>query len=131
MVNQVMFHVGMGVDPSGIMTYGASKGVVTQAYSALGNTPWNKHANPDIIHGTVTGTVARAHNVSNVQVALKWIVQQGIPAVTKSATLAHLQQDFDLWSWNLTAEEVTTLNSFRTKVPFDNPSYACSSSAEE
>merc|ERR1712176_196071 len=84
MVNQVMFHVGMGVDPSQIMSYGASKGVVTQAYSALGNTPWTKHANPDILHGNVTGTVARAHNVSNIQVALKWIVQQGIPAVTKS-----------------------------------------------
>lgn len=125
MVNQIMFHVGMGVDPKGFMDFDAAHGVVTQAYSALGNTPWTKHANPDILSGPTTTKVAKAHNVSTVQVALKWIVQQGVPAVTKSATFAHLQEDLDLWSWNLTEDEVTTLNAYKTKVPFDNPSYAC------
>jgi diketogulonate reductase-like aldo/keto reductase len=127
MVNQVMYHVGMGLDPRGIMSYSNKSGVVVQAYSALGNTPWSKHANPEILHGNVTGAVAKAHNVSSIQVALKWIVQQGIPAVTKSTELVHLQQDMDLWSWMLTPAEVTMLDSFRTKVPFDNPSYACDS----
>merc|ERR1712139_307144 len=108
------------------MSYDKSHGVVTQAYSALGNTPWTKHANPDILHGSLTSGIAKSHNVSTVQVALKWIVQQGIPAVTKSSSLAHLQSDVDLWSWDFTSDEVTSLNGYKTKVPFDNPSYACS-----
>ena len=32
--------------------------------------------------------------------------QLGIPAVTKSSSLEHLQQDLDLWSWDLDAKDV-------------------------
>merc|ERR1719277_800176 len=47
MVNQVGYHIGMGPDPSGFRSFADSKGVVLQAYSPLGNTPWKKGANPD------------------------------------------------------------------------------------
>ena len=35
--------------------------------------------------------------------------QLGIPAVTKSSSLEHLQQDLDLWSWDLDAKDVGLL----------------------
>lgn len=125
MVNQIMYHAGMGVDPKAFMSYDKSHGVQTQAYSALGNTPWTKHANPDILHGNLTTGIAKKHNVSTVQVALKFIVHQGLPAVTKSTNAAHLASDLDLWSWDFDDADVAALNSYKTKVPFDNPSYAC------
>jgi len=125
MVNQLMYHAGMGADPKSFMSYDKSHGVVTQAYSALGNTPWSHHANPEILHGNLTTGIAQKHKVSTVQVALKFIVHQGIPAVTKSVNAAHLKSDLDLWSWDLDDDDVAALNGFKTKVPFDNPSYAC------
>jgi len=127
MVNQVMMHAGMGVDPGNIVSYGKSMGVVTQAYSALGNTPWTHHAEPEILTGNLTTAIAKAHNVSTVQVALKFLVEAGIPAVTKSSSPSHLASDVDLWSWNLTEEESQSLNEFRIHKIFDKYSFACSS----
>eukprot|EP00930_Biecheleria_cincta_P087186 TRINITY_DN76437_c0_g1_i1.p1 TRINITY_DN76437_c0_g1~~TRINITY_DN76437_c0_g1_i1.p1 ORF type:complete len:330 (-),score=62.85 TRINITY_DN76437_c0_g1_i1:171-1160(-) len=125
MVNQLMYHAGMGVDPKSFFSYDKSHGVVTQAYSALGNTPWTKQANPELLHGNMTTKIAQNHKVSTVQVALKYIVQKGIPAVTKSTSLAHLQSDLDLWSWDLNDDEVAVLDAYKSKAWFDNPSFAC------
>jgi len=125
MVNQFMYHVKMGVDPSGYVTYDMSHGVVTQAYSALGNNFFG--ADPDILHGNVTTPVAKKHGVSTAQVALKWIVQKNIPAVTKSANPTHLKEDLDLWSWDFDIDDIAALDSMKGKGGYAAPSYACDS----
>lgn len=125
MVNQMMYSMGMGEDPDGRMTSDKKRGVVTQAYSALGNTPWAKHANPDIISGNLTTRIAKKHNVSTVQVALKYIVSQGIPAVTKSSNPKHLASDLDLWSWDLDDDDKKALNAKRYPLIKHMTSYAC------
>jgi len=129
MVNQVMYHLGMGVDPAGFMTYAKRRGVVLQAYSVLGNTPWTHHADDNILNGELTKKIGQAHNKSSVQVALKWVVTQGVPAVTKSSSPTHLAQDLDLWSWDLTAGELGALNNMSK--PGGYPSFACSSAEEQ
>lgn len=132
--NQVMFHVGMGPN-SGIdvlLNYSQPKGVVTQAYSSLGNTPWGGHANTDILHGNVTGGVAKSHNVSSVEVALKYIVDKQIPSVTKSSNPAHLASNLGIFNWNLTADERDTLDKYVLpgSRAFDKYSFACNSMNE-
>merc|ERR1712187_263108 len=129
--NQVMFHVGMGPN-SGIeeiIKYSKQKGVVTQAYSSLGNTPWTKHANPDILNGNVTATIAKNHQASTVEVALKYVVDHGVPAVTKSSNPKHFQSNLKIFSWNLTVAEHATLDNY--VLPgnrfFDKYSFACNS----
>lgn len=70
MINQIQFHVGSGVnvDAQALLAYHKSHGVVTQGYSTLGNTPWGHHASKDILHGNLTTSIAKKHNVSTVQV---------------------------------------------------------------
>ena len=41
--------------------------VVTSA-GGQGNTPWTHHASEDILKGVLTTSIAKAHNVSTVQV---------------------------------------------------------------
>merc|ERR1712187_960560 len=105
------------------------KGVVLQAYSPLGNTPWRHGPNQEILKGNMTTTLARAHGKSTIQVALKWLVQHGVAAVTKSSNPVHLAQDLDLWSWNLTADEIEKADKFRN-VGFDMPSFSCNFESE-
>ena len=92
-----------------------------QAYSALGGDATFRKA---IIEGELETEIAKAHNVSSVQVALKWIVDQGIPALTKADKHAYLLEDADLWSWNFTASEMAKLTA--KKRPIGLPSFACS-----
>lgn len=133
--NQVMFHVGMG-PKSGmdeIVKYHDAHGVVTQTYSSLGNTPWSKHANPDILHGPVTGAIAKAHNVSTPEVALKYIVDKGYSSVTKSSNPAHLASNLAIFDWKMTDAEVKTLDNYvlpGTRM-FDKYSFGCNSMSED
>merc|ERR1712007_161365 len=83
MVNQVGYHIGMGNDPSGIRSFCDEKGVVLQAYSPLGNKPWTKGADSEILSGAFTTALGKAHGKSTVAVALKWLVQHGVPTITK------------------------------------------------
>jgi len=128
MVNQVMYHIGMGPDPAGFQSYARSRGMVMQAYSTLGNAPWTGHAAEEITRGNLTSSIGRAHGKNSVQVALKWVVEQGVPAVTKSSNPAHLASDLDLWSWNFTPAELAALNAHKS--PWGYPSFACNSAEE-
>jgi diketogulonate reductase-like aldo/keto reductase len=127
MVNQVMYHVGMFENAKPIVAYHKEKGIVTQAYSALGNTPWGHHADPDILSGDLTSGIAKAHGISTVEVALKWLVNQGVPAVTKSGNPKHLKSDLNLWSWDFDEDEIKQLNAMKSKQWFQDYSYACNS----
>ena len=121
MVNQVQYHIGMGRDPDGFKSFADAHGVVLQAYSALGTSDSPDH--DFILHGNLTRDIGAKYNKSPVQVALKYIVQQGIPAITKSANPSHLADDLDLFSWNLTADDVQALDAYVDD--HDHPSFAC------
>jgi len=122
MVNQVGYHIGMGPDASGFKSFADSKGIVLQAYSPLGNGPVHRGPQEEILHGELTSRLAKAHDKSTIQVALKWLVQHSIPVVTKSSNPAHLRADLDLWSWNLTEAEMAEADDYHLP---GMPSFAC------
>merc|ERR1712086_477768 len=117
-VNQVEFHIGMGADPEGLMSYSAGKGIIVEAYSPLGTNT------TELINGHLTTMIGAAHNKSSPEVALNWILQH-IPAVTtKSANPAHLAEDLAVLDWKLTETDMQTLDA-ATK-PSGTPSFMCS-----
>eukprot|EP01047_Picozoa_sp_COSAG01_P072366 COSAG01_NODE_11486_length_1924_cov_1.311781_2_plen_312_part_00 len=127
MVNQLRFHVGMGADPDGFASFCKTHGCVMQAYGTLGNPPLDPRdpgASKDILHGKLTTSIAKAHNVSAAQVALKWIVQHGFPAITKADNPQFLAEDIALWPWELTAGEMAALDAHRMPNA-GQPSFVC------
>lgn len=111
-LNQVMYHVGMGNSPdvaTDYKDYMQSKGIVYMSFSTLcgpcdGETM-------ELITGDLVTEIGNAHNVTGAQVALKWAVQQGIPVVPKSSNPKHQAQDFDLFSFTLSDDEMLRLTS--------------------
>lgn len=57
--------------------------------------------------------IGKAHSVSPAQVALKWLVQQNITVVTAADNAAYIQEDIDLFSFELTAVEMATLAAIK------------------
>ena len=117
MVNQLQYHVGMGSDPNEIRSYLASHNITMQAYSPLGDNT------TELITGNLTTSIGQLHNKSSVQVALRFLIQSGVPLVTKSDSLIHLADDIDLFSWELSDEEMTEL--YQAKTPAGEPSFRC------
>ena len=67
-VNQIQFHVGMGPDPEGLVSYCKSKGIQVEAYSPLGDGK-----SSELITGDLVTSIGNNHGKSGVQVALRWI----------------------------------------------------------
>merc|ERR1712217_961414 len=109
-VNQVQYHIGMGADPRGLRSYLDGKGIVMQAYSPL-DTLLGDHG---LIHGNLTNGIGKAYNKTGAQVALRWVAQHGVPFNTASNKAGHLQEDLDVLAFNLTAEDMKTLDAAST-----------------
>merc|ERR1711918_219401 len=102
-LNQIDMHVGWGKDMLGIWSYNRKRGIVPQAYSPLGGR--EGAFDPEVLHGNLTNRIAKAHNKSAADVALKWLVANMVPLAVQSMNPEHLAADIDLWSWSFTPEE--------------------------
>ena len=111
--NQVQYHVGMGretISELHDMAYMKSKGVVYAAYSSLcGPCPDGGHA--ELISGPLVTSIGAKHGKSGAQVALRWVVQQGVPVIPKATRAEYLAEDFDLFDWSLSDEEMQRLGN--------------------
>ena len=121
MVNQFQLHVGMGPDPQGFLAMNAARGIVSQAYSPIGS---GGHGSSDILSGPLTTKIAKAHNKSTAQVALKYLVQLNAAVVTKSSSPEHLKQDVELFDWSLTRRDMKELAAAMFASD-DTPSFEC------
>eukprot|EP01052_Picozoa_sp_SAG31_P015954 SAG31_NODE_1040_length_10203_cov_3.045428_7_plen_352_part_00 len=119
-VNQIQYHVGMGKDPEGLLSYSKARGIVVQAYSPLASGRLLQSPPRPLI------AIAQARNKSIAQVALKWILQADtatMALVTKADKQAYIAEDLSLFHWELTDDEMSTLNAI-TK-PSNVPSWGC------
>ncbi|MEU3183578.1 aldo/keto reductase [Streptomyces sp. NPDC006923] len=98
----------------------AGLGVVTQAWSPLGgvNQYWedgrNAAKNP-LAHPTVTGIAAR-YGKTPAQVVLRWHLENGLSAIPKSVRPHRIAENFDVFDFALTADEVAAIDAIDTGV---------------
>merc|ERR1712161_52612 len=80
------------------------------AYSSLCG-PCPDGGNMELINGSLVTDIGRAHGKTGAQVALKWVVQQGIPIIPKSTNPKHLKENFEMFDFELTQEEMQKLTA--------------------
>jgi len=115
-LNQVMYHVGMGTSPDVATDYKdfmQQVGIVYMSFSTLCG-PCDGDDPKVLTEGPLVTEIGKKHNKSGAQVALRWAVQQGVPVVPKSKDAKHLVEDFDLFSFNLTEEDMARLSAATT-----------------
>ena len=67
---------------------------------------------PTTLEEPVVRAIAKAHGKSAAQIMLRWIAQQGIATQPRSVSVAHMQENLDVFSgWELTAAEMERLSS--------------------
>ena len=80
------------------------KKITYAAYSPLGGL-----SGVDVLKNPTVLAVGEAHNKSSAQVALRWVTQQGVVAVTASTKASHLRGDLDIFDFTLTDDEMASL----------------------
>jgi diketogulonate reductase-like aldo/keto reductase len=121
-VNQIEYHVGMGTDAQGLVSYHNEHGIVTQAYSPLGN------GDSTLITGDLVTGIGQAHGWTGAQASMRWLIENDIALSTKTTKQSHMEEDLAIFDDALAADEKSQLDA-ATK-PAGSPSWACSSAEE-
>jgi len=121
-VNQVQYHVGMGVDPISVKSYCEQHNIHLQAYSPLGD------GSTELITGDLVSGIGGNHNKTGAQVSLRWIYENGVSLTTKTTKEQHMREDLDVFNFQLEADEKQKLDSAAS--PAGKPSFKCNSAFE-
>lgn len=110
-VNQIEHNVFSHDDDT--VAYCRANNITVEAYSPLGS-PARHKSGPSIFNSSTIAEIAKAHNVSAPQVALRWVVQAGHVMTVLSESVDYDVEDADLFSFELSDAEMDTLNKLQT-----------------
>lgn len=85
-----------------------SKGIVAEAWSPLGGTGGNLLGSP------VLAEIGAKYGKSAAQVVIRWHIQRGVVVLPKSTHAERIKQNFDVFDFNLTSEDMTAITALNT-----------------
>lgn len=114
--NQFENHVF--IDQSALLKKTRDMGAFATAYAPI--------AKGQVADEPVLQHIAKKHKVSATQVALRWLIEQeDVVAIPKSSQLIRIKQNFDVFNFHLTAEEVEEIGKLRQRnLRLINPEFA-------
>merc|ERR1712107_538804 len=110
-------------DPTGVKSASEKHGIHLQAYSPLGN------GESDLITGDLVTGIGAKYDKTGAQVALRWIQENGVSLTTKTTKTSHMQEDLDVFTFELSAEDKASLDA--AKQPSGSPSFMCNKLAQD
>jgi diketogulonate reductase-like aldo/keto reductase len=112
-VNQIELHPYFQQKP--VQELGAQHGILTQAWSPIGGITFyrdGKHGST--LQDPVIGSIAEAHDKTPAQVMLRWHLQQGRSAIPKSTKPQRIAENFDVFDFDLTHDELAAIDALDT-----------------
>ena len=102
-VNQVELHPFFAQE--GALENMKAYGVVPQAWGPLAEGKHGIFTDPDLT------AIGNKYGKSAAQVVLKWNAQRGVSIIPKSTHVERMEQNIDIWDFDLTDEEMKTVAS--------------------
>jgi diketogulonate reductase-like aldo/keto reductase len=98
-----------------VQAYGAEHGILTQAWAPIGGiTFYRDSGHRSTLEDPVLGEIAKTHGKTPAQVMLRWHVQQSRSAIPKSTKPARIAENFDVFDFELTAEQLAAIDGLDT-----------------
>lgn len=91
-----------------MQVYDRENNIVTQPWSPLGN------GNAELLQNPSLKSIAEKYHKTVAQVILRWHLQEGFVIIPKSITPSRIEENFDVFDFELTNEEMNTVRSLDT-----------------
>ena len=106
--NQVLYHLGSRGIEYDLLPWCQQQQMPVMAYSPLAQAGRLRNG---LLKNAVVNEIAHAHNISAAQVLLAWVIShQGVMAIPKAATIAHVQQNAAVLEVELSSAELAMLD---------------------
>ena len=93
-----------------------SYGTIIESWYPIG------HGDKDLINQEIFSKLAKKYNKTNVQIILRWHIQKGNVVFPKSTNPLHIKENFDIFDFNLTNQEMDEIDKMgKTKRFFTVP----------
>nr|XP_035924301.1 aldo-keto reductase family 1 member C4-like isoform X2 [Halichoerus grypus] len=117
--NQVECHPYL--NQSKLLEFCKSKDIVLTAYAALGSDSrkeWVNKNTPVLLKDPVLKAIAEKHRCTPAQVALRFQLQRGVVALAKSFNEKRIQENFQVFDFQLTPEDMETLDGLNKNIRY-------------
>ncbi|WP_426477403.1 aldo/keto reductase [Chryseobacterium sp. CBSDS_008] len=105
-INQIELHPVF--QQKELQVYDRENNIVTQPWSPLGNGNANLLSNPDL------NAIAEKYGKTTAQVILRWHLQEGFVVIPKSVTPSRIEENFNVFDFELTEDEMNIVRSLDT-----------------
>ena len=115
-VDQIEFHAGYLQEEA--YDYCMNRGILVEGWAALGRA--------ELLNQHQIKAIAMAHGISPAQLCLKFCLKQGVLPLAKSANADRMRRNRELFSFDLTANEMHVLCNLPDKTAWsgEHPDYA-------
>ncbi|XP_050825325.1 estradiol 17 beta-dehydrogenase 5-like isoform X3 [Gopherus flavomarginatus] len=118
-LNQVECHPYL--NQGKLLAFCKSKDILLEAYFALGSQrdkTWIDQSTPVLLEDPVLGAIAKKYNRSPALVALRYQLQRGIVVLSKSFTRKHTEENFQVFNFQLSEEDMKTIDGMNKNRSF-------------
>ena len=116
-VNQIELHPYF-TQPD-VQAADSEHGILTQAWSPIGGITFYPGWGEDrksVMQDSTIGAIAAEHGKTPAQVMLRWHLQQGRSAIPKSTNPGRIAENFDVFDFELSADELSRIDGLDTGV---------------
>lgn len=90
-----------------VTSYIQKKGIAVQSWYPLGGRGYTKA----LLNNPVITEIAKTHKKTPAQIILRWDIQNGVNVIPGSSNPAHMQENINIFDFELSSEEMAKINS--------------------